>query len=368
MEIYNTMHTKSLKSKIIFGEQIKKLFKFAKENNFAIPAVNCIGNESINAAIEASLSINSPIIIQFSIGGSKYIAGNSFIEKRGEIEASVMGAIHAAKYIHDISKHCEVPIIIHTDHCNKQSIEWIDALLDVGEKFYNKNKIPLFSSHMIDLSTDTLEENIFISNKYLKIMKKIEMTLEIELGCTGGEEDGISGPEINNSTLYTQPEDVGFAYNEMLKIDDNFTVAASFGNVHGVYKPGNVKLHPEILMNSQKYVTEKLKCENAKPINFVFHGGSGSEQSKIEEAINYGVVKINIDTDTQWATWFGIMNYYKKHESYLQGQIGNPEGSDIPNKKYYDPRKWLIYGKQSMKERLKCAFKDFNCININKFL
>ncbi len=347
---------------VVTGENIQKIFKIAKENNFAIPAVNAIGTNSVNAILEAAKIVNSPVIIQFSNGGAHFFAGKSL--QNDQQQASISGAISAAQHIHQMSEIYGVPVILHTDHAAKKLLPWIDGMLDAGEEFFEIYEKPLYSSHMIDLSAEPIEENIEICKKYLKRMSKIGMTLEIELGVTGGEEDGVDNTNIDNSKLYTQPKDVAYAYEELLKISDKFTIAASFGNVHGVYKPGNVKLTPKILDNSQKYIQEKFNTVE-KPVDFVFHGGSGSSHEEIREAISYGVIKMNIDTDTQWAFWNGVLNNYKQKEQYLQSQIGNPEGDDKPNKKYYDPRAWLREGEKSIVERLKIAFNDLNCINRN---
>ena len=339
------------------GDDVQKIFKIAKENNFALPAVNCVGSDSINAVMEAAKVVNSPVIIQFSNGGAGFVAGKGCSK-----DAAILGAISGAKHVHQMAESYGVPVILHTDHCAKKLLPWVDGLLDAGEAHFQTFGKPLFSSHMLDLSEESLEDNIAISEKYLKRMSKMGMTLEIELGCTGGEEDGVDNSHLDNSALYTQPEDVCLAYERLSAISPRFTIAASFGNVHGVYKPGNVVLTPGILKNSQEYIQKKHGTE-AKPVDFVFHGGSGSEPEKIEEAISYGVIKMNIDTDTQWATWKGVMEYYKKFEDYLQGQIGNPDGDDKPNKKYYDPRKWLRAAQESMVDRLKLAFKELNCID-----
>ncbi|MBN2893106.1 MAG: class II fructose-bisphosphate aldolase [Bacteroidales bacterium] len=346
---------------VIYGDKLKQLFKIAKENNFAIPAVNVVGTDSVNAAIEAAKDMNSPIIVQLSNGGAAFFAGKG-ISNENE-KAAILGGVSAALHVHNVAEAYGVPVILHTDHAAKKLLPWIDGLLDAGEKYFAAHGKPLFSSHMLDLSEETIEENIEISSKYLERMKKMGMTLEIELGVTGGEEDGVDNTGIDNSLLYTQPEHVSYAYEHLSKISDKFTVAASFGNVHGVYKPGNVKLNPVILKNSQTYISEKFKTEN-NPVDFVFHGGSGSTKEEIHEAVSYGVIKMNIDTDTQWAFWNGIRKYYQSKEAYLQGQIGNPDGEDKPNKKYYDPRKWLREAEVSMSNRLKIAFEDLNCVDV----
>jgi len=346
----------------VTGDGVQEVFRIARENNFAIPAVNVVGTDSINAVLEAAKEVNSPVIIQFSNGGAHFVAGK-FLSNEGE-KAAVIGAVSGAKHIHMVAKMYGVPVIIHTDHAAKKLLPWIDGLLEAGEKHFAEYGVPLFSSHMLDLSEEPLKENIEICKKYLARMSKIGMTLELELGVTGGEEDGVDNTNVDSSRLYTQPEDVAYAFEELAKISNKFTIAASFGNVHGVYKPGNVKLQPVILHNSQVYIQKKFNTK-ANPVNFVFHGGSGSSRDEIREAISYGVVKMNIDTDTQWATWKGILDFYKKNEGYLQGQIGNPEGEDKPNKKYYDPRKWLNEAQKSMVLRLKEAFEDLNCIGRN---
>lgn len=350
-----------VKPGVVTGDDVQKIFAVAKENNFALPAVNCVGTDSINAVLEAAAKVRAPVIVQFSNGGAAFIAGKGF---KGEgQQAAVLGAISGAHHVHQMAEYYGVPVILHTDHCAKKLLPWLDGLLDAGEKHFAATGKPLFSSHMIDLSEESLEENIKICSKYLTRMAKIGMTLEIELGCTGGEEDGVDNSHLDNSALYTQPEDVAYAYEKLNAISPRFTIAASFGNVHGVYKPGNVQLTPKILRNSQDYVSEKYNLPH-NSLDFVFHGGSGSTAEEIKEAVGYGVVKMNIDTDTQWATWEGILHYYQKNEGYLQGQLGNPEGEDKPNKKYYDPRVWLRAGQQSMIERLEKAFKELNCVNV----
>jgi len=347
-----------VKPGVVTGDDVQKIFEIAKANEFALPAINVVGSDSMNAALEAAREVNSPIIIQFSNGGAAFNAGKGLDSEKG----AVLGAISGAQHIHMLAEAYGVPVIIHTDHAARKLLPWIDALLEASEEHFEKRGKPLFSSHMIDLSEEPLEQNIETCKAYLERMSKMGMTLEIELGITGGEEDGIDNTDVDNNRLYTQPEEVAYAYEELSKISDRFTIAASFGNVHGVYKPGNVVLRPEILNNSQKYIEEKFKT-GSKPVNFVFHGGSGSELKDIRDAISYGVIKMNIDTDTQWAFWAGVKGYIEKYRDYLQGQIGNPEGEDKPNKKYYDPRKWLREGEKSMVERLKVAFEDLNCVD-----
>lgn len=349
-----------VKPGVVTGDDVSKLLNYAKHNNFAIPAVNIIGTSSVNAVLEAAKEVNSPVIIQLSNGGAVFYAGKGLSNENQQ--AAILGAVSCAKHVHLLAKHYGVPVLLHTDHAAKKLLPWIDGLLDHGEIFFKETGKPLFSSHMLDLSEEPIEENIEVCKKYLDRMSKIGMTLEIELGVTGGEEDGVDNTEVDNSLLYTQPEEVAFAYEELSKISKNFTIAAAFGNVHGVYKPGNVKLSPIILKNSQEYIEEKFKA-GKKTVNFVFHGGSGSSQEEIREAIDYGVIKMNIDTDTQWAFWDGVRAFESKNHDYLQGQLGNPEGADKPNKKYYDPRVWLREAEKNMMKRLKLAFEDLNCIN-----
>ena len=345
---------------VVTGSDVSRLLQVAKEDGYALPAVNVVSSMSINAVLEAAKNVNSPVVIQFSNGGGAYYAGKGLSSD----DAAVLGTISGAQHVHTVAKAYGVPVILHTDHAARKLLPWIDALLDASEAHYKLHGVPLFSSHMIDLSEEPIEENIATCKAYLERMSKMGMTLEIELGVTGGEEDGVDNTHIDNALLYTQPEEVAYAYEELSKISPNFTIAASFGNVHGVYKPGNVTLTPKILDNSQKFIQEKFKTA-PKPVNFVFHGGSGSELSDIREAISYGAVKMNIDTDTQWAYWDGVRNYVAKNHDYLQGQIGNPEGEDRPNKGKYDPRKWLRAGEESMVARLEQAFDDLNCIGRN---
>lgn len=346
-----------VKPGVVAGNDVKKIFDHAKQNSFAIPAINVIGSESINSVLEAASRAKAPVIIQFSNGGAKFNAGKIL-----DGSADVVGAIAGARHIHGVAKYYGVPVILHTDHASKKLLPWIDGLLDASEEYYDLTGKPLFSSHMIDLSEETLEENIEVCKEYLQRMSKMGMTLEIELGITGGEEDGVDNSDVDSNALYTQPEEVCYAYEELSSISPDFTIAASFGNVHGVYKPGNVKLRPEILDHSQKYIQKKLTADE-KPVNFVFHGGSGSELSDIKDAISYGVVKMNLDTDMQWAFWNGVKDYEAQYKSYLQSQIGNPDGEDQPNKKYYDPRKWLRTAQGSMVKRALKAFEDLNCTN-----
>jgi fructose-bisphosphate aldolase class II len=351
-----------IKPGVVTGADLQELFAIAKQNQFALPSVNVVGTNTVNAVLEAAKVVNSPVMIQFSNGGAIFWAGKG-ISNENE-QAAVAGSILGAKHVHHLAALYGIPVVLHTDHAAKKLLPWIDALITYGEKHFKEYGKPLFSSHMIDLSIEPLQENIEICKKYLERMSKIGMTLEIELGVTGGEEDGVDHTGLDNKMLYTQPEDVAFAYEELGKISSNFTIAASFGNVHGVYKPGNVKLTPKILHNSQKYIQEKYHT-GEKPVNFVFHGGSGSSREEIREAVSYGVIKMNIDTDTQWAFWDGVKNYESANREYLQGQIGNPDGPDKPNKKKYDPRVWLREGEKAVIERMKIAFEDLNCLNRN---
>ncbi len=350
-----------IKPGVVTGSDLQFIFKVAQENNFAIPAVNVVGSSSVNAVMEAAKMANAPVMIQFSNGGAAFNAGKG-LKLEGQ-QAAILGAIAGAQHIHTLAEAYGVRAILHTDHAAKKLLPWIDGLLDASEKHFAETGKPLYSSHMLDLSEEPIHENIEICKKYLERMSKMGMTLEIELGITGGEEDGVDNTGVDSSRLYTQPEEVCYAYEELSKVSPNFTIAASFGNVHGVYKPGNVKLMPVILKNSQDYIVKKLNLEDKTPVNFVFHGGSGSSQEEIREAIQYGVIKMNIDTDTQWAYWDGIRKFEAANHDYLQGQIGNPEGEDKPNKKYYDPRVWIRKGEEALIARLKVAFEDLNAIN-----
>jgi len=350
----------NIKPGVATGDQVQAIFKYAKEKGFALPAVNVTGSSTINGVMETAAKLNAPVIIQFSNGGSIYNAGKGL--SNADEKAAILGAIAGAKHIHTLAEAYGATVILHTDHCAKKLLPWIDGLLDASEKHFAETGKSLFSSHMIDLSEEPIEENIEICKEYLKRMSKIGMTLEIELGITGGEEDGVDNSDVDSSKLYTQPEEVAYAYEELLKISPRFTIAAAFGNVHGVYKPGNVKLTPKILHNSQVFVQEKFNTE-ANPVDFVFHGGSGSTVEEIREAIGYGVIKMNIDTDLQFAFTEGIRDYIVKNVDYLKTQIGNPEGEEVPNKKYYDPRKWMREGEVTFNTRLEQAFKDLNNVN-----
>jgi fructose-bisphosphate aldolase class II len=348
---------------VLFGEELEALMKDAKQNEFALPAVNAIGTNSINAVLETAAKVNSPVIIQFSNSGAQFIAGKGM--PNDKLQANISGAISGALHVHNVAKHYGVPVVLHTDHAAKKWLPWISGLVDAGVQYNKEKGQPLFSSHMLDLSEETVEENIEISVEFFKRMAPLGMALEIELGVTGGEEDGVDNSDVENSKLYTQPQDVAYAFEHLRAVGDLFTVAAAFGNVHGVYSPGNVELRPEILKNSQDFIKKQYGFSEDKPVYFVFHGGSGSPQNQIREAISYGAIKMNIDTDMQWAFWEGILNNYKKSEAYLQAQLGNPEGADKPNKKYYDPRVWLRKGEENFIKRLEVAFEDLNCVNRN---
>lgn len=350
----------SIKPGVATGDEVQAIFKYAKEKGFALPAVNVTSSCTVNAVLEAAAKVNSPVIIQFSNGGALYNAGKGLSNTNER--AAIAGGIAGAKHIHELAELYGATVILHTDHCAKNLLPWIDGLLDASEKHFKETGKPLYSSHMIDLSEEPIHENIEICKQYLARMSKMGMTLEIELGITGGEEDGVDNTDVDSSKLYTQPEEVAYAYEELMKVSDKFTIAAAFGNVHGVYKPGNVKLTPKILKNSQEYVQQKFNTGN-NPVDFVFHGGSGSTLEEIREAISYGVIKMNIDTDLQFAFTEGVRDYMISKIDYLRTQIGNPEGDDKPNKKYYDPRKWMREGEITFINRLVQAFEDLNNVN-----
>lgn len=353
----------SVKPGVVTGPALVDLFDYAKDRGFAIPGVNIVGSNSINACMEAAKSYGGPVMVTFSKGGGQFIAGKG--SDNTNDAACIAGAIAGAKHVREVAKLYGVPVVLHTDHCQKAWLPWIDGLMDANEEYFKQHGEPLFSSHMLDLSEETLEENVGICKKYLERMAKCNVLLEMELGVTGGEEDGVDNTDVDSSRLYTQPEEVWYTYQELSKVPKGqFTVAASFGNVHGVYAPGNVDLRPDILHNTQAYIAEKLGDGNKKPIKFVFHGGSGSSVEDIQYAIQAGVIKMNIDTDTQWAFWDGVRQYEAKHHEYLQGQIGNPEGPEKPNKKYYDPRMALRAGEESMAKRLEKAAADLKCVNV----
>ena len=350
----------SIKAGVATGDQVQEIFKLAKLKGFALPAVNVIGSSSINGVLETAKELNAPVIIQFSNGGGAFNAGKGL--DNTDQAAAIAGSIAGAQHVHTMAKAYGIPVILHTDHCAKKLLPWIDGLIEASEEHFKEKGYPLFSSHMIDLSEEPIEENIAICKKYLERMSKIGMTLEIELGITGGEEDGVDNTDVDDSKLYTQPEEVAYAYEELIKVSDKFTIAAAFGNVHGVYKPGNVKLTPKILKNSQQYISKKFNLKQ-NYIDFVFHGGSGSTVEEIREGISYGVIKMNIDTDMQYAYMEGVRDYFNENSEYLKAQIGNPDGGDVPNKKYYDPRKWVRKAEATFVERLKKAFKDLNNVN-----
>ncbi len=350
----------NFKPGVITGSKVQELFKYAKEKQFALPAVNVVGTNSINGVMETARDLNSPVIIQFSNGGAHFFAGKGLSNENQE--AAIAGAISGAHHVHQLAEKYGAVVILHTDHAAKKLTPWVDGMLKASKDFFKATGKSLFSSHMLDLSEEPIEENIETCKRYLEQMSEMDMTLEIELGVTGGEEDGVDNTNIDSSKLYTQPEEVAYAYKELMKVSERFTIAAAFGNVHGVYKPGNVKLEPKILKNSQEHIQQKFGTSE-KPIDFVFHGGSGSSVEEIREAISYGVIKMNIDTDQQWAFWEGLHQYYNQNKDYLQKQIGNPDGEDKPNKKYYDPRAWLRKAELSFNERLKKAFEDLNNIN-----
>lgn len=350
----------NIKPGVATGKEVQEIFNYAKEKGFALPAVNVISSSSINAVLETAAELNSPVIIQFSNGGAQFNAGKGLSNE--DQKAAIAGGVAGAKHVQTLAEAYGATVIMHTDHCAKKLLPWIDGLLDASEAHFEKTGKPLYSSHMIDLSEEPIEENLEICKKYLERMSKMGMTLEIELGITGGEEDGVDNSDVDASKLYTQPEEVAYAYEELSKVSDQFTIAAAFGNVHGVYKSGNVKLTPTILKDSQEYITKKYNVEE-NHIDFVFHGGSGSTVEEIREAIGYGVIKMNIDTDLQYAYLEGIRDYMSENKDYLAAQIGNPEGEDSPNKKYYDPRKWVREGELTFKARLKKAFEDLNNVN-----
>lgn len=347
---------------VVTGEEALKIFKYAQEHGFAIPAVNCTSSSTINAALQTARDIKSPIIIQFSNGGAAFYAGKGIDNKSQQ--ASVLGAVAGALHTRQMAKYYGVPVILHSDHCAKKLLPWFDGMLQANQDYFDTHGHALFTSHMLDLSEEPLIENVQLCKDYLKKMKPLGMVLEIELGITGGEEDGVDNTSVDNSSLYSQPSDIWYAFKELSEVSDMFTIAAAFGNVHGVYKVGNVKLHPELLGKFQLHVKEQLKCKEDTPVYFVFHGGSGSSATDIKEAVKSGVIKMNIDTDTQWAYWNGVREFYIEKTAYLQGQIGNPDGADKPNKKNYDPRVWVRKAEESFMVRLTQAFKDLNCVDM----
>ena len=349
-----------VKPGVLCGDELNTLFEICKDEGFALPAVNCVNTESVNGVLEAAARVKSPVIIQFSNGGAAFFAGKGLKTDKGR--GDVIGAVCGAHYVHRAAEAYGIPVVLHTDHCAKKLLPWLDGMLDAGEKHHRDTGRPLFSSHMIDLSEEPLEENVALTAQYLKRTSAVGMFLEMELGITGGEEDGVDNSERDPADLYSKPEEIDYAYTELNKISPNFTIAAAFGNVHGVYKPGNVKLTPAILDAGQKFITGKHGLSEKHPVTYVFHGGSGSSDAEIREAIGYGVVKMNIDTDTQWATWKGVLDFYKENEGYLQAQLGNPKGPDMPNKKFYDPRAWLRSGQESLVSRVSEAFESLNAV------
>lgn len=350
----------TIKPGVATGDEVQAIFTYAKEKGFALPAVNVTSSSTVNSVMETAAKLNSPVIIQFSNGGAQFFAGKGLSNENEK--AAIKGGIAGAKHVHELAEAYGATVILHTDHAAKKLLPWIDGLLDASEKHFAETGKPLYSSHMIDLSEEPIEENIEICKTYLERMSKMGMTLEIELGITGGEEDGVDNTDVDSSKLYTQPSEVAYAYEELMKVSPRFTVAAAFGNVHGVYKPGNVKLTPIILKNSQDYIQENYSTGH-NPIDFVFHGGSGSTLEEIREGISYGVIKMNIDTDLQYAFTEGVRDYVLTKKDYLLSQIGNPDGADQPNKKHYDPRKWVREGELTFISRLEKAFADLNNVN-----
>lgn len=348
---------------VLTGDETEKLYRYAQEQGFAIPAFNCTSSSTVNSVLEGARAVNSPVIIQFSNGGAAFFCGKGI---KGENQYSaIQGAIAGAKYVHAVASLYGIPVVLHTDHCAKKLLPWLDGCLDADEAYFKETGKALFSSHMIDLSAEKFDDNIEITKKYLERCNKIGVLLEMEIGVTGGEEDGVDNTGVHNSALYSQPEEVCKVWEELGSITSRFCVAAAFGNVHGVYAPGNVKLAPEILQNAQDYIVKKHSLPTEHPVLFVFHGGSGSLPEEITTAVKGGVVKMNIDTDTQWAYWVGLRDFYEEKKDYLQGQIGNPEGPEKPNKKYYDPRVWVRKSEESMIARVKVAFERLNGCNRN---
>ncbi|EEQ32747.1 Fructose-bisphosphate aldolase 1 [Microsporum canis] len=351
----------SRKSGVIVGDDCLKLFEYAQQHTFAIPAVNVTSSSTVVAALEAARDKNSPLILQMSQGGAAYFAGKGVAN--GSQEASIAGAIAGAHYIRSIAPSYGIPVVLHTDHCAKKLLPWLDGMMDEDEKYFKQHGEPLFSSHMIDLSEEEVQWNIDTTAKYLKRAAPMKQWLEMEIGITGGEEDGVNNEDVDNNSLYTQPEDILNIYNTLAPISPYFSIAAGFGNVHGVYKPGNVRLHPELLSKHQAHVKEKTGSSKDKPVFLVFHGGSGSTKEEYKEAISYGVVKVNLDTDLQYAYLSGVRDYVLTKKDYLMSAVGNPDGEDKPNKKYFDPRVWVREGEKAMSKRLHIAFDDFNTTN-----
>jgi len=343
---------------VITGDNLLKLKEYLREHGIALPAFNCTSSSTINCILEAAREIKSPVIIQFSNGGAAFMAGKG-ISNDGQ-KAAVLGAIAGAHHTRLMAKHYGVPVILHSDHCAKKLLPWFDGMLDADEEYFKAHGEPLFSSHMLDLSEEFDEENISTCAKYFKRMAPMKIWLEMEIGITGGEEDGVDNTNVKADALYTKPEQVFSVYKALSPIGSMFSIAAAFGNVHGVYKAGNVVLSPHLLAGHQEHAKKELGCSNNKPLFLVMHGGSGSTQEEIQTAVKNGVVKMNIDTDTQWAYWDGLKNFYKKNEGYLQGQVGNPDGEDKPNKKFYDPRVWVRAAEASMIARAHQSFKSLN--------
>jgi len=354
----------SVQPGVLTGQAVLDLLDDAKTRGYAIPAVNCVTSSSVNACLEAAAEAKAPIMIQFSSGGAQFYAGKGL--DNTDFDAAIAGAVSGAYHVRQLAKKYGVPVILHTDHCAKKLLPWVDGMLEASEEFFAANGEPLFSSHMLDLSEEPLDENIDVCVEYMERMGKMDMLLEMELGITGGEEDGVDNENANPDDLYTKPEEVWMVQKALQAVPNaKFTIAAAFGNVHGVYAPGNVKLDPKILRNSQEYIAQQLgMAPGSKPCAFVFHGGSGSALEDIREAISYGVIKMNIDTDTQWSYWDGVRAYAEKNAAYLQSQIGNPEGADKPNKKFYDPRMPVRAAEESTVTRLVQCFADLNCVDI----
>jgi fructose-bisphosphate aldolase class II len=346
---------------VVTGDNLMKLMEYCRDNQIALPAFNCTSTSTINAVLEAARDIKSPVIIQFSQGGAAFLAGKGL--KNDKQKASILGSIAGAQHVRLMAKHYGIPVVIHSDHCAKKLLEWFDGMIEADEAYFKEHGEPLFSSHMLDLSEEFDEENIATCVKYFKRMAPMKLWLEMEIGITGGEEDGVDNSDVKAEKLYTQPEQVWNVHKALSAIGPCFSIAAAFGNVHGVYKAGNVVLSPHLLAGHQEHIQKQLGCTNSKPTFLVMHGGSGSTQEEIQTAVKNGVIKMNVDTDTQWAYWDGLKNFYKKKEGYLQSQVGNPEGDDKPNKKFYDPRVWIRESENSMIKRAHESFKSLNSAN-----
>jgi len=345
---------------VITGDDVLAVFEWAKAEGFAIPAVNCVSSSSVNAVLEAAMKSKNPVIIQVSQGGGAFYCGKGI--KDTDYKATIAGSVACAMHVRTVAPMYGVPVIMHSDHCAKKLLPWFDGMLEADEAYFKAHGEPLFSSHMLDLSEEPDPENIEICVKYFKRMAPMKIWLEMEIGITGGVEDGVDNSGVSNDKLYTSPEQVYAVYEALSPIAPYFSIAAAFGNVHGVYKPGNVKLSPELLGDHQSFAAEKTG--KPKPLYLVFHGGSGSTPDEIKTAVGAGVVKMNIDTDTQWAYWDGIKAYEAKNHDYLQSQIGNPEGADKPNKKFYDPRMPVRAAEVTTVARLGQCFADLNCVDI----